>query len=337
MILLHPRWIISLVAGILLGLLMLSSPGRQATAEPVAIDGTPTLTATADQYAGLTIDELAARSYGGGGTLRAAQNMTGTSAFTRTLIAYPSDGLTVYGFMDTPRGAGKFPVIIALHGYIDPGRYSTLDYTTHYADALARAGFIVLHPNLRGYPPSQNGPNLFRVGFAIDVLNLIALVTQQAGQPGPLQHADPNEIGIWGHSMGGGVSLKVITISRDVKAAVLYGAMSGDERQNYEQIGKWTGGQRGQEERAAPDAAVKLISPINYLDRIQAAVSIHHGAADATVPSQWSADLCSRLQARPESVECFSYPGEPHTFVGQGDQLLITRTIDFFDRHLNHR
>jgi dienelactone hydrolase len=31
---------------------------------------------------------------------------------------------------------------------IDPAIYNTLDYTTLYADALASAGYIVLHPNL---------------------------------------------------------------------------------------------------------------------------------------------------------------------------------------------
>jgi dipeptidyl aminopeptidase/acylaminoacyl peptidase len=50
-------------------------------------------------------------------------------------------------------------------------------------------------------------------------LNLIALIKQQGGKPGPLQLADPNAIGLWGHSMGGGVSIRVITVSPDVKAA----------------------------------------------------------------------------------------------------------------------
>jgi len=110
-----------------------------------------------------------------------------SAVITRTLIVYPSDGLNIYSFMNVPsQGTPPYPVVIAIHGYIDPGIYTTLDYTTRYADALARAGYIVLHPNLRGYAPSDNSPseeNLFRVGFAIDVLNLIALVKAQGGQP----------------------------------------------------------------------------------------------------------------------------------------------------------
>jgi dipeptidyl aminopeptidase/acylaminoacyl peptidase len=331
----HRTVIISLTAGILLLSVSLLSLGHSATAQRVTANPSPSASSTPDPYAGLTIDELAARRYGGG-QLSVAETMTVTAAFTRTLMVYPSDGLTIFGFMNTPKGPGPFPVIIAVHGYIDPARYYTLDYTTRYADALARAGYVVLHPNLRDYPPSdrETGPGLFRVGFAVDVLNLVALVRQQAGEPGPLAAANPKQIGIWGHSMGGGVSLHVLTLSQDVKAAVLYGAMSGDEHKNYERSGLWSNGQRGQKERAAPDTITKLVSPIDYLGRIQAAVSIHHGAADATVPPEWSTDLCSRLQALHKPVECFTYPGEPHTFTGPGDRLFIDRTIKFFDEWL---
>jgi len=63
-------------------------------------------------------------------------------------------------------------------------------------------------------------------------------------------------------------------------------------------------------------------------------VSIHQGLADQTVPPSWSADLCAQLKALQKSVECFTYPGQPHTFVGAGNQLFIQRTIAFFDAHL---
>ncbi len=152
-----------------------SSPTVTPTAMPTAT-ATPSATAspaptaspttTPDPYAGLSIADLAARPYGGG-SVRAEKVLAVTDAFTRTLISYPSDGLTIYGFMNTPQGGnGPFPVVIASHGYIEPSQYTTLDYTTRYADALARAGFLVLHPNLRGYAPSDDGPNRFRVGMA---------------------------------------------------------------------------------------------------------------------------------------------------------------------------
>jgi uncharacterized protein len=289
---------------------------------------------TPDPYQALTIPALVARSYGRG-QVQNEEVMAVNGYFTRTLITYPSDGLKIYGFMDVPRqGTPPYPVIIAIHGYIDPGIYQTLDYTTHYADALARAGFLVIHPNLRDYPPSDSGDNLFRVGMAEDILNLIAIVKETGGKSGTLRLAKPDAIGLWGHSMGGGITLRVITVSSDVRAAVLYGAMSGDEQQNWEAINQWSNGQRGLAELKVPVTELPGISPINFLDRITAAVSINHGGSDPLVPLKWSLDLCNRLTALGKSVVCYTYKNEPHTFSGQGDQLFIQRSIDFYHQEL---
>ncbi|MCL5429843.1 MAG: prolyl oligopeptidase family serine peptidase, partial [Chloroflexi bacterium] len=189
------------------------------------------------------------------------------------------------------------------------------------------------HPNYRNYSPSDSGPNEFRVGFAIDVLNLIAEANAQAGQPGLLEAANPEAIFLWGHSMGGGIALRVLTVGADLQGAVLYGAMSGDERRNFEHIRDvLSDGERGNEELTAPEEALQAISPINFYDRISVPVSIHHGDIDEVVPPAWSAELCSQLQSLGKSVECFSYHNMPHTFYGSLDELLIQRSIDFFQR-----
>jgi len=222
-------------------------------------------TSTPDPYAGLSIPDLRSRVYGGG-EIAIVETMAENSLFTRYLISYPSDGLRIFGFLNLPAGDGPFPVVIALHGYIDPAVYTTLDYTTRYADELARNGFLVIHPNLRGYLPSDDGPNLFRVGMAVDVLNLIALVQSQGGKPGLLASADPSRIGLWGHSMGGGISIRVMTVSPDVDAVLLYGSMSGDEQKNFERIfNVFSEGDRGLEELNSPLEVFLLTSPINYL------------------------------------------------------------------------
>jgi hypothetical protein len=67
-----------------------------------------TPTPTPDPYADLTVEALRRRVYGGG-SIRIERTLTVTPAFTRTLIAYPSDGLTVYGFMNVPPGEGPVP------------------------------------------------------------------------------------------------------------------------------------------------------------------------------------------------------------------------------------
>ena len=314
-----------------------ASPAPEAT-QTQAPTVTPTLTpepsATPDPYSKYTINYLRSRKYGGG-EIQVDEKAGQNSAFARYLIHYPSDGLTIHGFMDVPNGKGNFPVIIALHGYIAPSIYNTLDYTTRYADALASAGYFVLHPNLRSFPPSDSGDDLFRVGMATDVLNLIAILKEMGGHAGPLQTADREHIGMWGHSMGGGVTTRVITVSSDIKAAVLYSAVSGDEQKNYEAIGAWSNSQRGQDERAVATEELSLISPMYFYDKIQAAVSINHGLADSLVPVQWSVETCNELKNLGKTVECHYYDGQPHTFEGEGDKEFIQNTIQFFDRYLH--
>ena len=313
------------------------TPFPSNPAPPIAPTELPTLTVptlaapspTPDPYAGLTIDDLIRRTYGGG-RIEFEPEQRVSSGFSRYLFHYPSDGLTVYGFLDLPTGQGPFPIVLVLHGYVEPDEYEILSYTAGYADALAAAGFLVLHPNYRNYPPSDPGPNLFRVGYAVDVLNLIALVQGQAGEAGPLAAADPTDIGLFGHSMGGGIALRILTVQSPVEAAVLYGSMNADERLNFEKIYGWSEGTRGIEELNVPLADLARISPSNYLDRIQAPVSIHHGGADELVPPEWSDALCLRLSTLGKSVECYTYPAEPHTFIGFGGIELIERAVAFF-------
>ena len=310
-----------------------SPPHSLTPSPPHLVTLSPTPFSTPNPYTAYTIESLAARAYGGG-VLEIVDTLEETETFSRYLITYPSDGLTIYGFMNVPHEGDNFPVAIVLHGYVDPADYETVAYTRRYADALAEAGYFVIHPNFRNYPPSDEGPNAYRVGYAVDVLNLIAVIREQSQDPiGTLRRADADRIHLWGHSMGGGVALRVITVNNEpyIRAAVLYAAMSGDEQQNFEQIQMWTNGRSGDFELNAPPEMLAAISPINYLDRITASISIHHSAADDVVPVAWSNDLCQRLQAINHPVECHTYFAVPHTFRGQNDEIFMERVVRFFD------
>lgn len=302
-----------------------ASPAPSLTAAPApTLAPTTTLTPTPDPYASLYIETLRGRAYAS--RLEIGETLSTAQSFTRYAITYTSDGLTLHGFINVPNGPGPFPVILVNHGYIDPAAYSTLTYMTRYTDPLAEAGFLVVHPDYRGYGASERGPNPFRIGYAVDVLHLIEAVKT-------LPMANPNAIGLFGHSMGGGISLRVATISSEVDAVLLYASMSGDEYANLGKLVEWTG-QADLPELSVPANVIARLAPIEALAKITAVVSLHHGDADATVPPVWSADLYQRLTELNKPVEYFSYPGQPHTFVAAGHTLLLERAISFFRQHL---
>lgn len=300
----------------------------------------PTITAipsaTPDLYQDLTIDALAQRGYGGG-ELAIIETIEKTALFTRYLITYPSDGLTIYGYMNVPNEGNDFPVVIMLHGYMPVDEYETVTYTKRYADDLAEAGFLVIHPSFRNHPPSDTGSNPYRIGYAVDVLNLIAVMREQSQDDmGYLRRANTDEIHLWGHSMGGGVALRVVSVLHDanyLKTAVFYGAMSGDEKQNYEKIEEWRGGRGDDFELSASPAYFAAISPMNHLEGIHAVIQVHHSFDDDVVPVAWSEDLCAQLDALELPHDCYFYTAVPHTFRGLADLQFMERVRLFYGRH----
>lgn len=284
----------------------------------------------------VTIAELSRLSYGGG-TLVAERVLERNQNFTRYLVRYPSDGLSMYGFMNVPNTPGRFPVVIVIHGYVNPATYRTLAYTTRYADHLARAGFVTIHPNLRGHGLSQGSPEqgASRVLYAREMLDLAAIVRLQAGR-GALAKALPS-VGLMGHSMGGGIAQRVAVLDPQIRAVLLYGTMHGDDLKNAQQICfVFTNRQRGCGEINTPVQTLAQTSPINFYSRIRAQVQVHHGTTDTQTPYAWSGEICAALQKSNVRHQCFTYRGAGHTFRGNDYTSLMTRARTFFNQTLRN-
>lgn len=286
---------------------------QETITTPAAAQAILQPTPIAEMLSPYSLEALANRSYGEG-ELRVEYAWQDKDEFTRYYITYDSDGLNIHGYVNIPDGNGPFPVIIALHGYIPANEYETLDYSTRYADSIARKGYIVLHPNLRNFPPSDSPGRVrdFQAGYTVDVMNLLACVREMAGQDGIFKHADMTRMGIWGHSLGGGVALRVVNLVPEIKAAVLYGAVS----QRY----------------TSSSAGFNVYD----LNATSAAFSVHHGELDEVISPDWSRTLCADLEEAGREYECYFYEDQPHTFIrsGEADPLFIQRTVDFFDRYL---
>ena len=319
----------------------------QAPAPPAAPTAVPTPTArpsptlvppspTPDpwaEYTPYTIEGLRSRSYGAG-QIEILEVMEETPKFTRYLFAYPSDGLRITGMLNRPHGDGPFPVVILNHGYYPLDVYRTGDGTRTAADYLANRGFLTLSPDFRSHAGSDDAPNPFRAGHVIDTLNLIPLAQR-------LPDAQPGKVGIWGHSNGGAITSKVIVVSDQIAAAVIYAPASSNIVEDY-----WfrveRARSRGQEidpidwpvrPEEAPDLYERL-SPLPYLHYVSAPVQLHWGTADEVVPYKWVGDLLEGLKAAGKPVAYFEYAGQPHSFRGAANQLYLQRIAAFFEHHL---
>jgi len=249
--------------------------------------------------------------------------------FTSYLVFYESNSLRISGLMNVPNGRGPFPVIILCHGYIHPDKYATGNDTWRQADYLAEHGYLTIAPDYRSHAASDNGVSFFHIGYATDVLNLIASLDT-------VEKADRRRIGLWGHSMGGGVALKAGVVSKKVDAVVVWGSVSGDERLNLAySLGNGPGG-LGAAWFGSPQTnrlGYKRISPINYL-HLSPPLSIHHGTGDTIVPYQWSEELFKAAQKKGATAELHLYPGAEHTFIGEDWELAMERTLAFYDKYV---
>ena len=261
-------------------------------------------------------------------------------AYTRFYITYKSSELTISGIMNIPKGNGPFPVLFLNHGHIDTKIYTNGRGLKREQDYLARRGFAVLHSDYRNHADSSEDPEAdvnFRLGYVEDVINAIYGV-KNSNAP-QLNNVDKNNIGMLGHSMGGGVTLGVLVAKPDlVKAAVLFAPVSGDVRDNFK---RWITrrpetAHRIMEKYGLPEANPDFwdnVSPKTFYEKIQTPILLHHGTADDSVPIKWSEKLNVQLSALDKPIEYKIYPGEPHEFTSAWPKVMQT-SLDFFKEYL---
>lgn len=313
-------------------------PTLTPTAAPPTLTPSPAgPTPTPNPLADYSIEALAARAYDGGEIVKEAVTLY-AGAYTQYAIAYETDGgLRVTGLMNVPEGAEPpFPVILLLHGGIDQSVYEPGDGTRAFADFFARQGYLTIAPDYRTYNNTGGSSSPLKIPWSVDVLNLMAALPT-------LPEADAGRVGVLGHSRGGGVASYLTVLSPEwpgLRAVVLYASLSFDQAVNWERYVEFFGAQWPLDDAAIYGSPATnpegyaLVSPIHYLDRVSVPVQIHHGDADRVVPVEWSADLYARLLELGKTVEYYEVPGAEHEFTGEDFDLLLERSLAFFERYV---
>jgi uncharacterized protein len=269
--------------------------------------------------------------------------------YRQYLISYQSEGLTLYAAMTVPMGekpATGWPVVIFNHGYIDPKIYSPIERYTEYVDAIARDGYIILRPDLRGHANSEGEARgaYGDPGYTIDVLNALASIQQYPD-------ADPNRIGMWGHSMGGYLVARAMVVSNEIKAGVIWAGVVAPYAEMVEQ---WDEGKRSvtstiaEGELPLPSVLIReygepsenpafwnAISANAFVSNLSGPVQLHHGTADRDVPVSFSDRYYADLIAAGQMVEYYVYPGDDHN-ISAGFEVAMRRSLEFLDAHVKN-
>jgi dipeptidyl aminopeptidase/acylaminoacyl peptidase len=328
-----------------------------ATLAPTLIP-TPTATPTIDQLIfPYTIDGLRAHVYQSG-DIHIREKLVENGLYTTYYIDYPSDGLTITGIMLIPAGEGPFPVIVMNHGYFNRADFYSGDGTDRAAEFLVKRGYITISSDYRSWGASDIGPSLFYSGLTIDVVNLLNAIPS-------ISKADASRIGMWGHSMGGGVAIKVLTIDTRIKAAVLYSTVSADQADVIDRWGMGCFGDIATGEKlygcnssdiipldlppdlteaykyaSGNDELLREISPFYHLDLVTVPVQIHYGAEDGKLlsgtPPEWSKKLYIGLHDLGKDVELFGYDNQVHSFKADEWFAFMERSAQFFDKYLKN-
>ncbi len=277
------------------------------------------------------------------------QTLTPKGNYNRYIASYRSEGLKIYALLTVPIGVrpkNGWPVIIFNHGYISPNQYKTAESYATYVDFFARSGYIVFKSDYRGNGNSEGTPSgHFGPGYTIDVLNAISSVKKY-------KDANPDKIGMWGHSLGGAITLSSIVISQDIRVASIWAGTVGPITEGWSNWGTRPnrphpsgtsdrGGIGGPSQNliqqfGTPEQNPKFwasIDPLNYLQNILVPVEIQVGLNDQEVNPRASQNLYDNLKQLGKKVDYYTYPGDNHNISNNLDTAM-QRSIAFFDKYL---
>jgi dipeptidyl aminopeptidase/acylaminoacyl peptidase len=239
--------------------------------------------------------------------------------------------------------AGGWPAIIFNHGYIPPEVYRTTERYIAYVDRLASSGYIVYRIDYRGHDRSEGEPNgaYGEPGYLIDVLNAVASIQR-------FPQANPDKVGMWGHSLGGYLTLRAMVVSPEIKAGVIWAGVVAsypDMMYNWRRSSSFTPspssrGRRWRQEWLAlygtpednPDFW-RAISATSYLADLSGPLQLHHGMEDEDVPVEFSMNLYEQVRQAGKYAEIHTYPGDNHN-ISNYFTTAMDQTIEFFDQYV---
>ncbi len=222
-----------------------------------------------------------------------------------------------------------------LHRHVPP-RYVT-GFGAPLIEAVSK-GYLVMQPDIH-----------FRTGNThADMLECVEAATREVIEMG---YADPDRIGLLGHSFSGQGSAYIAGTSK-LFAAIAAGAAATDLLADFNHMWGWTPtNMNGTGENAHrydyyqqgrlgtnPYDDRELYwreSPTNHVRAMDMPLLLMHGTADGVVGIMEAIQLYNGLRFNNKNVILLSYPDEGHSLANLANRRdLAVRMLEFFDHHL---
>jgi dipeptidyl aminopeptidase/acylaminoacyl peptidase len=243
------------------------------------------------------------------------------------LVSYPThDGRSIPAWLYRPKGAGRFPVVLSIHGGPEAQERAAYNYNR---------GFGILAPNIRG-----------STGYGISYQKLIHRdwggdelkdIEYAAKYLRGLDWVDSNRIAVYGGSFGGFATLSAVTrlpeywaVGVDLVGPANLITFVKAVPPFWKRFMKlWVGDP--EEDRAF------LIerSPITYVDNIRVPMLVIQGAKDPRVVKSESDQMVERIRANGGEVQYYVDENEGHGATRRENALKWYRMVaDFLEAHL---
>ncbi len=256
-----------------------------------------------------------------------------------SLESYPArDGTKIPMFVRRPeaclKAAEPCPVVVHFHG--GPEGQSVAGFST-YGQIFVDAGYIWVEPNVRGsdgygktWLKSDDGPKRLSVITDIEDAAKYARTAFAVNGKAP-------KVGVMGGSYGGYSTLVAMTkFAGAFDAGVANVGMS-----NLTTFLLNTAPYRRAlriSEYGDPDKdkeALKELSPITYIDKVNAPLLLIQGASDPRVPIGEAIQMHAALEKKGATTKMIVFPDEGHGTQKRENKVLeIGHTLDWFDVHL---
>jgi carboxymethylenebutenolidase len=194
-------------------------------------------------------------------------------------VAYPSDGLTLTGFLARPRDEQPRQAVVVIHEW-----WGLNDHIKDIARRFAGEGYVALAPDLYsrlGHQVAKDSNEAAKLMESLQSQHALKDLNATTAYLKTLPFVDPVKLGVVGFCMGGTFALMVAAHNSDVKASVPF----------YGQI-------------PPTDSLKYLVAPILYI----------HGGQDAWIPAREAQRLAQGLKQFGRPGEVQSYPDCPHAF-----------------------